>query len=285
VGTDKRERQKANRQMARIEAEKRAKAAKRKRNIIRWGAIGLTAAVAIILLSVLTKKDSKSPAADATTTTVAADASTTAATGPTTTSAVVQAPFVYGTGECPKADGSSPATKTFTVAPKLCIDPAKAYSATMETSQGTIKIVLDTTRVPGTTNNFVTLARYHYYDDTVLFRTNTGIDIIQGGGKTNTDGPGYTIPDEGGKFSYTEGDFVMARTGAPNSAGGQFFFASGPKTSQLDGQGTYVTFGKVSEGMDVVKKIMALHKDAASGGGDGAPSTTVTVKTITITET
>ena len=47
--------------------------------------------------------------------------------------------------------------------------------------------------------------------------------------------------------------------------------------------GTYVTFGKVTEGADVVAKIMALHKDGTSPG-EGAPSEAVTVKTITITE-
>jgi peptidyl-prolyl cis-trans isomerase B (cyclophilin B) len=75
----------------------------------------------------------------------------------------------------------------------------------------------------------------------------------------------------------------MARTGAPDSAGAQFFFATGPNVSKLDGQGTYVTFGKVSQGLDVLKKIIGLH-EATSDGLGGKPSRTVTVKTITIAE-
>ena len=280
MGTDKRERQKANRQIARVEADKRAKVAKRKRQI-RQGAIAVVAAIAVILILAFATRNKKSSTAADTSTTTASTAAAGASSTVATT--VAQGPFTYGAGACAAADGSSPATKTFASAPKLCIDPAKKYAATIETSQGTVKIALDTTRTPGTTNNFVTLARYHYYDDTILFRTNTTIDIIQGGGKTNTDNPGYTIPDEGGKFAYTAGDFVMARTQALNSAGGQFFFSSGPKTANLDGQGTYVTFGKVTEGADVVAKIMALHKDGTSPG-EGAPSETVTVKTITIAE-
>jgi len=187
--------------------------------------------------------------------------------------------FTYGTGECPEADGSSPKTSTFADAPQLCIDPTKQYTATFETSKGTIVVELDMS-VPGTVNNFVTLARYHYYDGTVIFRADPSIDIIQGGGLTNTDSPGYTIPDEGTGFRYAEGSLSMARTGAPNSAGGQWFFSGGPATSVLDGQGTYVVFGNVTEGLDVVQAILAL-----AGGDDGqTPTEEVTLITVTITE-
>lgn len=197
---------------------------------------------------------------------------------------------VTGDTPCPPADGSAKPTFAFEKAPPLCIDPAKAYVATMHTNQGAIDITLDTAKTPQTANNFVVLSRYHYYDGTSLFRTNTGIAIIQGGAphtQFNDDpGPGYTIPDEGSGFKYTEGDLVMARTNAPNSASAQFFFAAGPETSQLDGQGTYVTFGKVSSGMDVVKKILALHKDdpAAGSPGEGGPGELVVIERITITE-
>ena len=51
----------------------------------------------------------------------------------------------------------------------------------------------------------MTLARYLYYDATQFFRTNTGIGIIQGGGTSQAASPGYTIPDEGGTFTYTPG--------------------------------------------------------------------------------
>ena len=97
-------------------------------------------------------------------------------------------------------------------------------------------------------------------------------------------GPGYTIPDEGGKFSYSTGDLVMARTAQPNSAGAQFFFVTGPKAAGLNSQGTYVTFGKVTQGLDIVQKILGLNQDDPSSGLGGAPKRVVTVKTITIAE-
>ena len=61
-----------------------------------------------------------------------------------------------------------------------------------------------------------------------------------------------------------------------------FRSVAGPKASLLDSQGNYVTFGKVSEGLDVVKGILALN----SGSGDlgGAPSRTVQIRSVTITE-
>lgn len=202
----------------------------------------------------------------------------------TTTSSIASpAEFTYGDTDCPKTDGNQEQVTSFASAMKKCIDDTKSYVATFDTSEGEIVVDLNTSTVPGTVNNFVSLARYKYYDGSTIFRTDPSIDIIQGGGKTNTDSPGYSIPDEGGKFAYSEGDLVMARGSEPNSGGGQFFFVTGPKASLLDSQGTYVTFGKISSGLDVAKAIMALHEENDSGLG-GAPNRTVTVNSITITE-
>jgi peptidyl-prolyl cis-trans isomerase B (cyclophilin B) len=288
VGTAKRERQKAGRQ-ARLEAlQVQQKRAKTKNTALRVGGLiaGVAALVLVLWLAFRNSGDDANVTTDTSpTTSVDANATTTvdlnATTVPPTT--VVQGPFTYGTTECPPAGGAASPTKTFTAAFKLCIDPAKVYTATFDTSEGKIVVALDTKLTPGTTNNFVSLARSGYYTDTLVFRTDPSIDIIQGGGATNSDTPGYEIPDEGGVFTYKEGDLVMARTGAPNSAGGQWFFATGPKTSLLDGQGTYVTFGKVTTGLDVVKGIIGLHTEDDSGLG-GKPSREVKVKTVTITE-
>ena len=191
--------------------------------------------------------------------------------------------IVEGSTECPKSDGTQAQITTFSSPMKKCIDETKSYTATFDTSEGEIVVELDTQGVPGTVNNFVALSRYRYYDGSLIFRTDPSIDIIQGGGKTNTDSPGYTILDEGGPYKYAEGDLVMARGSEPNSGGGQFFFVTGPNASLLDQQGTYVTFGKVTKGLDVTKAIMALHKADDSGLG-GVPSRTVTVNSVTISE-
>jgi cyclophilin family peptidyl-prolyl cis-trans isomerase len=188
---------------------------------------------------------------------------------------------------CPAADGSSPRDIDFDAPMANCIDPAKKYTATFNTTEGNIVVDLDTSKTPNTANNFVALARYKYFDGTQIFRTDPSIDIIQGGSphtNDNTDpGPGYNIKDEGTGFKYTEGDLVMARSQGADSGSAQFFFATGPKVSELDSQGTYVTFGKTSAGLDVLKTIIGLHTPTEDGLG-GKPSRTVTINSVTITE-
>lgn len=269
MGTAKRERQKQNRAERRVIDARRYRTSLIKRRVLKWG--GIIAAIILGALLLVTFTGDDEPAATTTTTTEA----------PTPTTA----PGATLTGEtpCPAADGTAERTIKFEKAPTLCIDPAKTYTATFDTSEGTIVAELDANTVPNTVNNFVVLSRYKYYDTSFLFRTDPSIDIIQGGGETNADNPGYTIKDEGGKFTYKEGDLVMARTAAPDSAGGQFFFATGPNVSALDSQGTYVVFGRVTEGLDVLKSVMDLHVDLNNGLG-GAPSRTVTVDSVTITE-
>src|SRR5439155_14887309 len=95
---------------------------------------------------------------------------TTTAAPPTTAAAAGK----VGTQECPAADGSSPQTRTFDGEPKMCIDPAKTYTATMETDAGTMKIALDPKKAPKTANNFVVLARYHFFDGLMFHRVIPG---------------------------------------------------------------------------------------------------------------
>ncbi len=268
MGTNKRERQKANRQLRLEELAKQARRNRSRRYAFIVGGIvvGVIALIGVIQLF----SDDTTPTADST---------TSSSVGPTTTAAPLPA-FVYGTGDCAPTTPGDPQKGPFAAAPKLCIDPAKFYTATFITTEGTIEVALDAADVPGTVNNFVNLTRLGYYDDTTIFRSDTSIDIIQGGGLTNSDTPGYTIPDEANGFTYQEGDLVMARTQEANSGGGQWFFAGGPNVANLDSQGTYVTFGHVTKGLDVVKTILGL----APSTGNGAPSRTVTVTSIRITE-
>jgi cyclophilin family peptidyl-prolyl cis-trans isomerase len=261
VGTDKRERQKANRDRARQERIRKQKMNKvRRRGLI----FGVGIPVLVIALFAISQLGGGSE---------------------TAAPAVSSNPpaIVEGTTACPKTDGTQKRVDTFTDSMKKCIDPAKQYTATFNTSEGTVVVALDARAVPGTVNNFVALSRYKYYNGTTIFRTDPSIDIIQGGGFSASDSIGYNIQDEGGPFTYSEGDLVMARGGTPNSGGAQYFFVTGPKAAALNSQGTYVTFGKVTQGLDVIKKIIGLHEATTDGLG-GKPSRTVTVKTITIAE-
>ena len=287
MGTEKRERQKLNRQQRLTEL-----AAQQRRSTTKKRGLQVAGLVALVLLVVLifnvTGSDDTSTVSPTdtvldTTSDTAVDAPVDS-TAPVATTPVVTAPGASLTGDtkCPAVDGSQARVTKFEKAPPMCIDAAKKYTATFDTTEGSIVVDLDTAKTPQTVNNFVTLARYKYYDGTVVFRTDTLIDIIQGGGLTNTDDPGYTIADEGSGYKYVEGDLAMARTGEPNSAGGQWFFVAGPKASALDGQGTYVNFAKVTSGLDVVKNILALS--SGSGALGGVPSRNVVINSVTITE-
>lgn len=290
MGTEKRERQKQNRQQRLSELAVQQKRAKVKKRGLQFG-IGIPAVILALFLivNVFAGDDSPAPSDDAlkeeiqsllgVTTLPEGESAETASTIPATT---VPGKTVTGDTACPKADGTEERVTKFEKAPPMCIDATKTYTAVFDTSEGEIEVLLDTAKTPKTVNNFVVLARYKYYDGTTIFRTDPSIDIIQGGGLTNTDDPGYTIEDEGNGYKYVEGDLAMARTMEPNSAGGQWFFVTGPNAAALDGQGTYVNFGKVVSGLDVVKGILALN----SGSGDlgGAPSRTVVVKSVAIIE-
>src|SRR5580658_4535376 len=179
--------------------------------------------------------------------------------------------------ECPPADGSAPKTQHFDEEPPMCIDPAKRYSALMETSKGAITFALDPIGAPRTVNSFVFLARYHYFDGIAFHRIIPGF-VIQGGDPTGngTGGPGYRFADELPKAGrYELGSLAMANAG-PNTNGSQFFVISGPSGIRLPPQ--YSLFGKVVTGLDVVAAIDAI------GTKSGTPKESVTIESVVITE-
>ena len=177
----------------------------------------------------------------------------------------------------------------------MCIDPSQTFIAVFDTSEGEVRVTLDTTNTPITANNFIALARWGYYDGTTWFRTDPSIDIIQGGAP-NTEspadpGPGYTIPDEPafnevdgqliGPYQYEPGQLVMARARGRDSSSAQYFFSAGANTALLNGQGTYVVFGQTDDvGLAVLRAVLGLHEPGGPFGG--APSRTVTVNSVRI---
>jgi peptidylprolyl isomerase len=177
----------------------------------------------------------------------------------------------------PNADGSSPKQQSFDAAPPLFIDPARRYRAEIVTSKGILQVALDAAGAPKTVNNFVFLARYHYYEGVVFHRIIPGF-MLQGGDPTGTGrgGPGYRFDDELPKPGrYEIGSLAMANAG-PNTNGSQFFIVSGPAGVRLPPQ--YSLFGKVVSDLSVVSAIEAV------GTPGGTPTETVTIESVTITE-
>ena len=179
--------------------------------------------------------------------------------------------------EAPNPDGSSPQKRRFKQAPPMVIDPDKRYTATMETSKGQMTIAFDPVAAPRTVNNFVFLARWHYFDGIFFHRIIPGF-VVQGGDPdgNGTGGPGYRFADELPKPGrYEIGSLAMANAG-PNTNGSQFFIISGPQGVQLPPQ--YSLFGKVVKGLDVVSAIEAV------GTSSGSPKEQVFIESVTVTE-
>ncbi len=177
----------------------------------------------------------------------------------------------------PNPDGSSPQQRKFDRAPEYCLTEGATYRAVITTSAGELPLHLYADRAPITVNNFVFLARYHYYDGIAFHRIIPGF-VVQGGDPTGTGagGPGYRFRDELPESgAYELGSLAMANAG-PNTNGSQFFIISGPSGVGLPP--LYSHFGKLSGGLDVLGAI------EATGTPGGTPQSQTTIESVTIFE-
>jgi cyclophilin family peptidyl-prolyl cis-trans isomerase len=165
----------------------------------------------------------------------------------------------------------------YSAPPAMEINLNKTYVATIETEKGDIVIELFANKVPNTVNNFVFLARQGFYDGTTFHRVLADF-MAQAGDPTGTGsgGPGYRFRDEFHPTLKHDGPGVlsMANSG-PNTNGSQFFITY-KATSGLDNR--HAVFGRVTEGMDVLKSLTLRDpSQAPSSTGD-------LIKTIHIEE-
>ena len=274
MSSDKRSRQKAAR-AARLEAEwKASQAAKRRRSVIRFTIIGAIIVLAVVLYNQFTSDDDE---------TVATVTSTTEVAAPTTVAPTTAAPTTAlpegSTTECPAEDGSSPKTTQFAAPQPLCIDLGEKYVAEFSTTVGSFDVLVDPDVDQATTNNFVTLARFHAYDGTIFHRVIPHF-VVQGGDVAGLDGlgdPGYKftgLRPEPGK--YRIGSIAMANSGSdPSTNGSQFFVITGPSGVALGPD--FSLFGQVISGIEVPLAM----QDVETGPGD-KPVTDVVLESVTI---
>ena len=146
----------------------------------------------------------------------------------------------------------------------------------MQTSKGTIVLELYPDQAPETVANFVQYARGGFYDGTVFHRVIPKF-MIQGGGfepgmqQKSTRGQIKNEADNGLKNE--AGTIAMARTSDPHSATAQFFINVNDNTflnhTSPTPQGWgYAVFGKVIDGMDVVREIEGVQTGNRGGHGD-----------------
>lgn len=180
--------------------------------------------------------------------------------------------------ELPAVDGSSPRQTSFDGEFPMALEEGASYQAEIVTNMGTMTAFLYPERAPRTVNNFVCLARYHYFDGLTFHRVITDF-VIQGGCPigNGTGNPGYRFADElPERGKYEVGSLAMANAG-PNTNGSQFFVISGGHGMQLPPQ--YSLFGKLIAGLDVLDAIQRVATDARD-----KPIEPVVIESVTITQ-
>jgi peptidyl-prolyl cis-trans isomerase A (cyclophilin A) len=191
---------------------------------------------------------------------------------------LIAAPVIAQTtapAPAPAAEAAPPAAPVEAPAPK----PA-TVRVTLATADGPIVLELEKERAPLTTANFLRYVDQKRFDGAVFYRAmkltpDGSYGLIQGGTRGN---PKTTLPAIAHEptsktgLSHVDGTISMAR-GAPGSATGDFFITIGALTS-LDADLTkpgdnlgFAAFGRVVEGMDVVKKIMGAPTSPTEGVG------------------
>lgn len=167
-------------------------------------------------------------------------------------------------------------------------------TAVLETSLGNMTVELFLDKMPITAGNFLKLAKSGFYDGLHFHRVISGFMVQFGcphsrdprSPRAGTgDGPNGPIPDEhpaNAKLSNEPGTLSMANTGQPNSGSCQFFINT-VHNPYLDfftpGPSKHPVFGRVTQGLDVLKKIETTQTDPHD-----RPSTPVKMIRVTVKE-
>jgi len=161
--------------------------------------------------------------------------------------------------------------------------------AVISTSEGDMVVEFWDDAAPATIANFKKLANDKFYDGTAFHRIMKGF-MVQGGDPNTKDltntasygmgGPKYTIQDEKNSHKHARGVIAMGNTGAPNSAGSQFYICLSPQPA-LDAM-NYTTFGHLIKGDDVLEKIGNAPVGPSSRGELSSPTKRVELTSIKI---
>ena len=135
---------------------------------------------------------------------------------------------------------------------------------------GIIKLELDADTAPITVTNFVSLAKSGFYDGLTFHRIIDGF-MVQGGDPDHngSGGSGETIKGEfknngvENNLSHVRGVISMARSPYDNDSASSQFFIVHEDSTFLDGD--YAAFGQVTEGMEVIDKLVLVKVEDDNG--------------------
>ncbi|MER7008672.1 peptidylprolyl isomerase [Dactylosporangium sp. NPDC000555] len=163
---------------------------------------------------------------------------------------------------------------------------------TLDTSVGNVKIEVDTAHAPCTAQSFTYLASKKYFDDSICHRlVLQNIYVLQCGDPFGSGygGPSYRYAEEnlptGKRPAYAEGVVAMANNGQPASTGSQFFIVY---KDIADLPANYTVVGRVTEGLDLIKKVAEAgvvadpSAEPSAAQSEGKPKTEVRIKSLTM---
>ncbi|MGA8296840.1 MAG: peptidylprolyl isomerase [Acidimicrobiales bacterium] len=271
--SEKRARQRAQRQVKLSQAQVRKKRVRR----LRQGISALVIAGLVVLVIVLVSQPAKPKKAASSTTTTTTTTSTTTTTTPKPVQAVAPT--------CPPTTSAGAAKREtkFTHEPPICITRGVTYDATVTTDVGTFVVQLLPSAQLRAVDNFVFLARYHFFNGIIFHRVIPGF-VVQGGDPTGSGsgGPGYEWTGNeppksctAAKNCYAPYDLAYADSGSSTRTNGSQFFIVLPG-GQAQLTPNYTLFGKVISGRAVVNKI------ATDGSSTGVPKVTHHMVSVTI---
>jgi len=299
AGSRERERRRAR---ERFEQQRSARLERQRRNRKRAGiglavlcVLGLIAGVSTILVSGGgTATAAKKPSATA---------SPTASPSATATASASPAAVTEPAQHC-SYTSSSAGTVVKSSLPAAAPDYKAAYTATINTNLGPIKIDLANSKATCTVNSFAHLASDNFWNNTQCHRLSTtdGLYMLQCGDPTakasqklsctsttlGTGGPGYEFASENlptagssGSVVYKAGTVAMANEGGATN-GSQFFLVFKNTTLGPD----YTPFGTITSGLDILQNVAKAGTSCTfAGAGGGVPKDKVIIDSVSIKKT
>jgi cyclophilin family peptidyl-prolyl cis-trans isomerase len=203
-----------------------------------------------------------------------------------TTADVEQAPGTVTCTYSPDESGNPNLTEVGTPPDPESTPATGTTTLLMSTGQGDLTLTLDREKAPCAAASFTYLAEQEFFDGSPCHRMVNGesFGVLQCGDPSGTGqgGPTYKYAEEvTPDTTYPRGTIAMAKSGAPNTTGSQFFLVFTDAQLSPD----YTVVGTVDEaGLQVLDEIAAAGNDGSMepSPGGGKPNVPVVIESMTV---